>query len=676
MWSLSSEFDILDEIGRGSYSEVVRAREKSTGILRAIKVINLEGLHEKELVNLDRELKILNELKGNPNIVQIVDVREDTANNFMFLVFELCQGGDLLKCIRKHKKLSEDTACRLFAQMVVGMQLLWSRHFIHRDLKPANLLLSTTDPDTATLKVADFGFVRKVLVDDGAATLCGSPLYMAPEVVQSGRLYDYRADLWSMGVLLYEMVSGVPAFYSPAGILDIHNVIHAQADTIPVKAQQAGASPELVDLLRKIITIEPVYRISATELEKHPFVVRGFRMMRQPDLPTVETAFDGMQLQDLIASVGLGVKSAVESESTVFRSIESCGSIDTIETTASPRATNVDQAQLGHQSLIPDTPWSSDPTLDRQLHSDAMKTFAEHMREQMKSSRLTVTDRNGCKPWTPPRWDMEDAGVTVEALMQVLDRVVPLIRHNLRHAFLSITGAGVGVGGVGVALLTCDALIKSVKPDRMYPLLLVEGALNLAVRVGLHARSTPSTTTVPPAFVTETIPALLYLYQLVYRLVKKVVPTQLQDLPRVLPPSKSSVPAGPFILTTPKGPGSDGGAMMNMMIADDSGASGVHLRPVDSTSTVDSIRDAMTALTSGYLGHVDDVEVMAIVCAALYGLEDAACRAAEGTKGVKIAVYRVYLLLLWGEDIGCHCSAGSAVAGVRGTVHDLLLGLG
>lgn len=127
------------------------------------------------------------------------------------MVFEYCGGGDLSKYISQNKHLSEEMAKKFMTQLAAGLKYLHSLHIIHRDLKPHNLLLTSTNKEDHILKIADFGFAKTFDASTLSETVCGSPLYMAPEILK-GQKYSSKADLWSVGTILFEMITGKPPF--------------------------------------------------------------------------------------------------------------------------------------------------------------------------------------------------------------------------------------------------------------------------------------------------------------------------------------------------------------------------------------------------------------------------------------------------------------------------------
>ncbi|KAF3440537.1 hypothetical protein FNV43_RR18821 [Rhamnella rubrinervis] len=129
----------------------------------------------------------------------------------IFLVLEFCAGGNLASYINQHGRVEEQIVRRIMQQLGAGLEILHSHHIIHRDLKPENILLSGSEDDML-LKIADFGLSRSVPPGDYAETVCGSPLYMAPEVLQFQR-YDEKVDMWSVGAILFELLNGYPPFH-------------------------------------------------------------------------------------------------------------------------------------------------------------------------------------------------------------------------------------------------------------------------------------------------------------------------------------------------------------------------------------------------------------------------------------------------------------------------------
>lgn len=181
---------------------------------------------------------------------------------------EFCSGGDLAGFLKKRGgHVPECTARGFMRHIATGIAYLQSRNLIHRDLKPHNLLL-TKDTTTAVVKIADFGFARNIEPTTLADTLCGSPLYMAPEILSSQK-YDLKADIWSSGTILFQMLSGKPP-YQGDNYIHLMDNIRKKKWALPKSTVVSEACQDLLDgLLQK----DPTKRISAAECLEHPFLL-------------------------------------------------------------------------------------------------------------------------------------------------------------------------------------------------------------------------------------------------------------------------------------------------------------------------------------------------------------------------------------------------------------------
>jgi len=186
---------------------VYRGQHRESNRSLAVKAIVRARLNQKLQQNLEAEITILQTLQ-HPNIVRLHDVQ--TTERHVYLIMELCPGGDLMRVIRSKGAQTEAQTRYYLRQLAQGLRYLRDHYLVHRDLKPQNLLLSSTMPD-AVLKIADFGFARYMQQADMAETLCGSPLYMAPEILRFQK-YDAKADLWSVGTIVYELLTAHPPF--------------------------------------------------------------------------------------------------------------------------------------------------------------------------------------------------------------------------------------------------------------------------------------------------------------------------------------------------------------------------------------------------------------------------------------------------------------------------------
>ncbi|XP_066140062.1 serine/threonine-protein kinase unc-51 isoform X1 [Euwallacea fornicatus] len=269
------EYAPKDILGHGAFAVVFKGRSKKDHFPVAIKSIAKKSLNKSQNL-LGKEIKILKELTElhHEHVVALLDCKETT--NHVFLVMEYCNGGDLADYLTAKGSLSEDTI-RLFLNQLAGaMKALHAKGIVHRDLKPQNILLSHTgskphpQPSEIKLKIADFGFAR--FLQDGvmAATLCGSPMYMAPEVIMSLQ-YDAKADLWSLGTIVFQCLTGKAPFQarSPQELRSIYEKNINLTPNLP-----ASTSPELHDLLMGLLKRSPKERMNFELFFNHKFLQR------------------------------------------------------------------------------------------------------------------------------------------------------------------------------------------------------------------------------------------------------------------------------------------------------------------------------------------------------------------------------------------------------------------
>ncbi|ETE69248.1 MAP/microtubule affinity-regulating kinase 3 [Ophiophagus hannah] len=194
-------YRLLKTIGKGNFAKVKLARHILTGREVAIKIIDKTQLNPTSLQKLFREVRIM-KILNHPNIVKLFEVIE--TEKTLYLIMEYASGGEVFDYLVAHGRMKEKEARAKFRQIVSAVQYCHQKHIVHRDLKAENLLL---DADM-NIKIADFGFSNEFTVGNKLDTFCGSPPYAAPELFQ-GKKYDGpEVDVWSLGVILYTLVSG------------------------------------------------------------------------------------------------------------------------------------------------------------------------------------------------------------------------------------------------------------------------------------------------------------------------------------------------------------------------------------------------------------------------------------------------------------------------------------
>eukprot|EP00741_Cyanophora_paradoxa_P010446 tig00000037_g10101.t1 len=205
------DFEMGATLGTGTFGRVRICRHKKTGKPYALKILNkAEIIRLKQVEHIKNEKNILARIE-HPFIVNLYGTCQDEKTLFMAL--EFVSGGEMFSHLRKAGRFSNETARFYAGCIVLAFQYLHSMHIAYRDLKPENLLLDRE----GYLKITDFGFAK--VVEDRTWTLCGTPEYLAPEIIQS-KGHGKGVDWWALGILIYEMLAGYPPFYdeNPFGI--------------------------------------------------------------------------------------------------------------------------------------------------------------------------------------------------------------------------------------------------------------------------------------------------------------------------------------------------------------------------------------------------------------------------------------------------------------------------
>ncbi|KAI0024964.1 Serine/threonine-protein kinase ATG1 [Xylariomycetidae sp. FL0641] len=323
------QFIIGSEIGKGSFAQVYMGKHKESGEAVAIKSVELARLNKKLKDNLYSEIKILKKLR-HPHIVALHDCIESSTH--INLMMEYCELGDLSLFIKKRERLithpatfdmarkypsapgaglNEVVIRHFLKQLASALQFLRQGNFVHRDIKPQNLLLlpslshrkNNKDrllimgasaeslipavglESLPMLKLADFGFARVLPATSLAETLCGSPLYMAPEILRYER-YDAKADLWSVGTVVYEMISGRPPFRANNHV-ELLRKIENSEDQIRF-SRECQVSADLKALIRALLKRNPVERMSFEKFFSHQVVAEDIPGLVGDDLPQIE----------------------------------------------------------------------------------------------------------------------------------------------------------------------------------------------------------------------------------------------------------------------------------------------------------------------------------------------------------------------------------------------------
>ncbi|CDP17794.1 unnamed protein product [Coffea canephora] len=262
-WSLN-DFEIGKPIGRGKFGRVYLAREVQSKYIVALKVIFKEqigkhGLHRQ----LRREMEIQSSLH-HPNILRLHGWFHDDLR--VVLILEYAHGGELYRQLRKSGHFSEPQAAYYIASLTRALAYCHEKHVIHRDIKPENLLLD----HEGHLKIADFGWSVQLKSESKRMTMCGTLDYLAPEMVDN-QAHDYAVDNWTLGVLCYELLYGVPPFEAESQRDTFRRIMKVDL-SFP---STASVSAEAKNLISRLLVKDSTKRLSLKEILEHPWVVKN-----------------------------------------------------------------------------------------------------------------------------------------------------------------------------------------------------------------------------------------------------------------------------------------------------------------------------------------------------------------------------------------------------------------
>lgn len=257
------KYKLLKTIGKGNFAKVKLAKHVPTSKEVAIKIIDKTQLNASSLQKLYREVRIM-KLLDHPNIVKLFQVIE--TEKTLYLVMEYASGGEVFDYLVLHGRMKEKEARAKFRQIVSAVQYCHQKRIIHRDLKAENLLLDSE----MNIKIADFGFSNQFTPGSKLDTFCGSPPYAAPELFQ-GRKYDGpEVDVWSLGVILYTLVSGSLPF-DGATLRELRERVLRGKYRIPFYM-----STDCENLLKKFLVLNPAKRASLESIMKDKWMNMGY----------------------------------------------------------------------------------------------------------------------------------------------------------------------------------------------------------------------------------------------------------------------------------------------------------------------------------------------------------------------------------------------------------------
>ncbi|XP_065818788.1 MAP/microtubule affinity-regulating kinase 4 isoform X2 [Labrus bergylta] len=287
-------YRLLKTIGKGNFAKVKLARHVLTGKEVAIKIIDKTQLNPTSLQKLFREVRIMKGL-NHPNIVQLFEVIE--TDKTLYLIMEYASGGEVFDYLVSHGRMKEVEARAKFRQIVSAVHYCHTKNIVHRDLKAENLLL---DAD-ANIKIADFGFSNEFTLGNKLDTFCGSPPYAAPELFQ-GKKYDGpEVDVWSLGVILYTLVSGSLPF-DGQNLKELRERVLRGKYRVPFYM-----STDCEGILRRFLVLNPSKRCTLEQVMKDKWINAGYEGEDlKPHIEPVEDFSDPARIEVM---VGMGFTS-------------------------------------------------------------------------------------------------------------------------------------------------------------------------------------------------------------------------------------------------------------------------------------------------------------------------------------------------------------------------------
>ncbi|KAJ2922022.1 hypothetical protein H1R20_g15080, partial [Candolleomyces eurysporus] len=262
--SVHDLYERLETIGKGAYGSVHKGREKETGNVVAIKIIDLDT-PDDDVADIQHEVALLTQLRDAPNVTKYYGCFMDGPR--VWIVMELAQGGSVLSLMKasKNGSIEEKYVSIIIREVLVSLAYLHKVPVIHRDMKAANVLVTAT----GKVMICDFGVSALLTtVSSKRNTLTGTPYWMAPEVIQGVNAYDTKADIWSLGIMIYEMIKGTP----PHSNMDKFQVMDLIPRTKPPRLLESEGSKDMRDFMALCLKESPSERLSADELLKSKWI--------------------------------------------------------------------------------------------------------------------------------------------------------------------------------------------------------------------------------------------------------------------------------------------------------------------------------------------------------------------------------------------------------------------
>jgi len=259
------EYQFGEELGRGAYGVVVKAKQISSGAFYAIKMVDRKDLSLEDEQDLQLEVDILRKLK-HKYVMRLVDYFMQPECHY--IVTEILEGGELFDRIEHKHTYTEKEAKDAMFVFFSAIDYIHDNGVVHRDLKPENLLL-ISKTDDLHLKIADFGLAGLIKGDEKLSGIAGTPLYMAPEMI-SKQPYTYSVDVWSMGCICFILLGGTPPFYAQSMGQLLTKI--KKADYSFDRKLWGHISDSAKDLIKAMLTLDVTQRITVKKALEHPWI--------------------------------------------------------------------------------------------------------------------------------------------------------------------------------------------------------------------------------------------------------------------------------------------------------------------------------------------------------------------------------------------------------------------
>lgn len=253
-----ADFDLLAVIGKGSFGKVMQVKKKDDGEIYAMKVLRKDAIIARKQVAHTRAEKAILQKIQHPFIVNLNYAFQ--TEDKLYMVLDYINGGELFFHLKKEGKFPEDRVKLYAAEIAQALHHLHSLNIVYRDLKPENILL---DSD-GHICITDFGLSKEIKKDEGTNTFCGTPEYLAPEVLRN-QSHGVAVDWWSLGTLIFEMLTGLPPFYSQNINIMYQKILNGELKF------PSFISDDAKSLLEGLLNRDPEERLQGDAVLQHPF---------------------------------------------------------------------------------------------------------------------------------------------------------------------------------------------------------------------------------------------------------------------------------------------------------------------------------------------------------------------------------------------------------------------